>query len=192
MSEQHLPLRLHHLAQSDRTRVIAQRRRGLELLAGDHPVDQARNLGGRCKSAVSGLPCLDLLASGKAQTPDDSGLGRQPRDRHTQPLEVAVHRVVVVRDGELVLGAHPVLVRRARLEPLRDREGSRPDRVPVRLLRPHFAQRHPLTVTYTRTSVQVEPGRPAAWVYRIVKTPFFTVECAATHAYLLATGAEMA
>ena len=157
--DQHLPLRLDHLAQAHRARVLAQRRRRLELLPGDDAVDQARNLGWRRESAVSGLPRLDLLAPGKAKPPDDSRLGRQPRNRHTQPLEIAVDCVVLVRNGELVLRAHPVLIRRARLRPPRDLESPRPDRVSVlRAVHPHLAQRHARTVTHPPASVQVGGG----------------------------------
>ena len=57
-----------------------------------------------------GLPRFELFTAWQREAPDDSGFRGKPRDRHPEPLQVAVDRVVAVDH---------------RMFALRTREGSR-------------------------------------------------------------------
>ena len=109
VADQRNPLRLDSLTQTQRSRLAGERWPGNQRLAVDDAFDQARDLGRRCEPVVARLPFLDALAARQAKPPDHARLDREPRDRHPEPLEVTVDRVVPVLDRELALGAKPVV-----------------------------------------------------------------------------------
>ena len=110
-------------------------------MAADDTVDQPRDLGRERESGVPWLPLLDNLATRQAEAPDNPCFEREPGDRHPELLEIAIDRVVVMRDTELRLGAQPVLDSRPRVTSLRELECAKADRVVVRWESPAIA--HP-------------------------------------------------
>ena len=108
VDEQCATLRLEHLAQARGAAVAADRRGWDQPLAADDAGDQPQDLGGQSQARVSRLPCFDPLTVREREAPDDSGLRREPRDRHAEAFEVAVDRVVVVHDQVLALRPEPV------------------------------------------------------------------------------------
>src|SRR5581483_11386124 len=90
-------------------------------------LDQPQDVGGGSEAARARLPRLDALSAREIEAPDDARLGREPRDLHAEMLEVAVERVVLVRDAMLRLSAEPGLdrQRRAAVEAPHTRGGER-------------------------------------------------------------------
>ena len=134
VDEQRAPLRLEHLPEPRRAAVAADRRGGNELLAADDACNEAHDLGGQREAGVPGLPFLDPLPVRERETPDDSGLRRQPRDRHPELLQVAVDGVVGVHDQVLALGPQPVAGRRSAASRRRGAGAETPDHRPAALL----------------------------------------------------------
>ena len=123
------PLLLQHLPQANGARIGAERRRGEQRLACHDRIEQRRHRARWCETLVSGLPLLHALAAGQDEPPHDPGLGGQPRQRHSEPLQIAIGGVVVVDDRELPLRLQPVLDRARRVLRLRDLERARSHRL---------------------------------------------------------------
>ena len=108
--KEQVPLYFDHLAQSDRAGVLAQRRSGHELLSADDAADQSGDFIRKGETVVPGLPGFPLLAPGKRQPPDGTGLARNPRQRDAQAFEIALERVVLVFNRQFSLRAEPILL----------------------------------------------------------------------------------